>query len=74
MSAITRPDANTIVYRGEVYIRPSFRGVVLEDASQNDLFGGTASKREKPGPDDLFEALNCGREFIAEITIRRVSV
>ncbi len=68
-AAITRPDSETIVYKGRVYLRPCDRGVCLENATFDDLFG--SGDKSEPYADDLFHALKSGDYFNVEITVKR---
>lgn len=67
---VTRPDPETIVYKGRVYIRPCDRGVCLENATYDDLF--KSGDNSEPYADDLFHALKSGDYFNVEITVKRI--
>ena len=67
---VVRPDADTIIYRGRVYLRPCDRGVCLEDTTYDALFASGQSG--EPYADDMFHALKCGDAFQAEVTVKRI--
>jgi len=71
-TAIRRVDSNTISYTGPVYMRPCDRGVSLPGTTFGELLNTKKESAYHPIVDDLFYALRCGREFDAEITVRRI--